>query len=89
MDFPGGLVVKNPQEMWVQTLGGEDPLEKKMLIYFGILAWRILWMEEPGKLQSRRSQKSQTLTYWLNNNKDTDIINIPYILIAPFLLLRN
>ena len=51
MDFPGGLVVKNPQEMWVQTLDWEGPLEKKMLIYSGILAWRILWKEEPGKLQ--------------------------------------
>ena len=56
-------MVRNPQEMWVQTLDWEGPLEKKMLIYSGILAWRILWMEEPGGLQSRGSQKSQTLTY--------------------------
>ena len=42
--FPGGLVVKNPptmQEIWVQSLGWEDPLEEGMVIHFGILAWRV------------------------------------------------
>ena len=36
------------QETWVQSLGGEDPLEKEMATYSSILAWRILWTEEPG-----------------------------------------
>ena len=36
------------QEMWVQSLGGEDPLEKGMATYSSILAWRISWTEEPG-----------------------------------------
>ena len=45
------------QETWVQSLGQEDPLEKKMVTHSGILAWRILWMEEPGRLQSMVSQR--------------------------------
>ena len=43
------------QEVWVRSLGGEDPLEEEM----AILAWRIQWTEEPGGLQSVGSQ-SQT-----------------------------
>ena len=41
-------------------LGWEDPLEKKMETHSNTLAWKILWTEEPGRLQSMRSQKSQT-----------------------------
>ena len=40
------------QEIWVQSLGQEDPLEKKMAIHPSIIAWRIPWAEEPGGLQS-------------------------------------
>ena len=40
------------QEMWVQSLGWEDPLEKEIPIHSSILAWRIPWSEEPGGLQS-------------------------------------
>ena len=40
------------QETQVQSLGQEDPLEKGMATHSSILAWRILWMEEPGGLQS-------------------------------------
>ena len=36
--------------MWVQFLGREDPLEEGMATYFSILAWRIPWTEEPGRL---------------------------------------
>ena len=36
------------QEIWVQSLGGEDPLEKGMATHSRILAWRIPWTEEPG-----------------------------------------
>ena len=45
------------QETWVQTLGWEDPLEKGMATHPIILAWRIPWMEEPGRLQSMGSQR--------------------------------
>ena len=38
------------QETWVQPLGWEDPLEKEMATHSRILAWKIPWMEEPGKL---------------------------------------
>ena len=40
------------QEMWVQSLGWEDPLEKEMATRSGILAWKIPWTEEPGGLKS-------------------------------------
>ena len=56
-------LVKNPpamQETYVQSLGWEDPLEKEMATLSSILAWRIPWTEEPGKLQSTGVTKSQT-----------------------------
>ena len=45
------------QETWVQFLGWEDPLEKEMATYSSILAWRIPWTEEPGRLQSMGLQR--------------------------------
>ena len=44
-------------ETWVRFLGREDPLEKEMAIHSSILAWKIPWMEEPGRLQSMGSQR--------------------------------
>ena len=44
----------------MQFLGPEDPLEKEMETHSGILAWRILWTEEPDGLQSMGSQESDT-----------------------------
>ena len=44
------------QEAQVQSLGWKDPLEKVMATHSSILAWRIPWTEEPGGLQSRKSQ---------------------------------
>jgi len=38
------------QEMWIHSLGGENPLEKEMATNSGILAWKIPWTEEPGRL---------------------------------------
>ena len=61
--FPSGLVVKNPramqelQKLWVQSSGQEDPLVKEMATQSSILAWKILWTEEPGGLQSMGSQR--------------------------------
>ena len=43
------------QEMWVRSLVWEDPLEEEMATHSSILAWRILWTEEPGGLQSMGS----------------------------------
>ena len=45
------------QETLVQSLGWEDPLEKEMATHSSILAWKILWMEEPSRLQSMGSQR--------------------------------
>ena len=45
------------QEMWVWSLGQEDPLEKGMATHSSIHAWKILWTEEPGRLQSKMSQR--------------------------------
>ena len=58
--FPVAQTVKNllaVQETRVQSLGWEDPLEKGMAIHSSMLAWRILWTEEPGGLQSVGSQR--------------------------------
>ena len=48
------------QEMWIQSLGWEDPLDKEMATHSSILVWEIPWAEEPGRLQSMGSQKSLT-----------------------------
>ena len=45
------------QETWVQSLGWEDLLEKEMATHSSILAWKIPWTEEPGRLQSMGSQR--------------------------------
>ena len=45
------------RETWVQSLGQEDPLEKEMATHSSILAWKIPWTEEPGRLQSMESQR--------------------------------
>ena len=45
------------RETWVRPLGWEDPLEKEMATHSSILAWRIPWTEEPGRLQSMGSQR--------------------------------
>ena len=45
------------QETWVQSLGQEDPLEKEMATHSIILAWRIPWMEELGRVQSMGSKR--------------------------------
>ena len=52
--FPGGSALKNlpaMQEIWVQSLGREDSLEKEMATHPSILAWKIPWAGEPGGLQ--------------------------------------
>ena len=59
--FPGSTVVRTHLSMWarqemqVQSLGREEPLEEEMATHSSILAWRIPWTEEPGGLQSMGS----------------------------------
>ena len=53
-------MVKRLPAMWktqVHSLGQEDPLEKEVAIHSSILAWKIPWTEEPGRLQSMGSQR--------------------------------
>ena len=45
------------QKTWVQSLGGEEPLEKEMATHSNILAWEIPGTEEPSRLQSMGSQR--------------------------------
>ena len=70
--FPGGSVVKNmpasagdsgsiPESGRSTGEGNSNPL--------GILAWKILWTEEPGEVQVHRVTKESDTTFWLNNNK--------------------
>ena len=57
------------RETWLQSLGQEDPLEKRMATQSSFLAWRILWTEEPGGLQSMESQRvgtTEQLTFSLD-----------------------
>ena len=71
MGFPGGSRVKNLpaiQEMWVQSLGQEDPLEKGMAAHSSILAWEIPWTEEPGGPQSmglKELDTTERLTHFI------------------------
>ena len=86
--FPAGTSGKEPtsqcrrHKMWVGSLGQEDPLEEAMATHSRILAWRIPWTEEPGGLQSIRSQRvrhnwidsththTHTHTHTLEKSKD-------------------
>ena len=45
------------QETWVRSLDWEDPLEKEMAAHSSILAWKIPWTVEPGRLRSMGSQR--------------------------------
>ena len=58
-------MVKHLPIMWetqVQSLGWEDPLEKEMATHSNTLAWKILWMEKPGRLQSMGVTKKSDMT---------------------------
>ena len=60
MTSPVAQMVKHLPTMWetqVQSLGQEDLLEKEMAINSSILAWKMLWMEKPGRLQSMGLQR--------------------------------
>ena len=71
------------QETWVWSLGWEDPLEKEMATHSSILAWRIPWMEEPGRLQSTGLQRvghnwatSLSLFTWKSSDVNTSAEDI-------------
>ena len=66
--FPGGSAIKNPpatqemQEIWAQSLGGEEPLERGMATHSSILAWRVPWTEQPGRLQGHKESDMTEVT---------------------------
>ena len=71
LGLPSGSAVKHPpallelQEVWVGFLGREDPLEEGIATYSSILAWRIQWTEELGRLQScGRKELDMTDVTW-------------------------
>ena len=74
--FPGKeSVVKNlpaTQEIQVQSLGQEDPLQKEMATHSSVLAWEIPWTEETGGLQSLGSQRVRDYT------KSNTVLNSKY-----------
>ena len=51
------LLREESPEMWVRSLGQEDPQEEEMATHSSILAWKIPWTEEPGGLQSMGLQR--------------------------------
>ena len=64
---------------WVQSLGWEDPLEKKMATHSSTLAWRISWREEPGRVlvhgvaKSRTRLSDFTFTHWRRKWRPTPV----------------
>ena len=83
--FPSGSDGKESQsavqETWVPCLGQEDPLEMGMATHTSVLAWRIPWTEEPGRLQSMGSQRVRhdwatstfTVTQQIISSSDCDV----------------
>ena len=68
MGFPGGSMIKNMpamQQTWVQSLGGEDPLEEGLATHSTILSWRIPWTESPsGYSPWDRKESDATEVTW-------------------------
>ena len=62
------------QDPWVPSLGGKDPLENGMTTHSSILAWRIPWTEEPGKLQSMGGHKESDTTERLTHNLPKEVL---------------
>ena len=73
-ETPGKAICLPVQEMQVQSLGGEDPLEEEMAPHSSILAWRIPRTEESGQLQSMGSQRVRhdRVTEQAHSDTDTD-----------------
>ena len=78
-DFPDGSDgLSTMQETWVRSLGGEDLLEKEMETHSSTLAWKIPWMEEPGRLHPMGSQ-SRTRLSDVNVN-----VNVVLLKLTPY-----
>ena len=67
------------QETQVESLGWEDALEKGMATHSSILAWRIPWTEEPGRLQSMGLQRvGHTSSFYVTSNGKSYKIIVQY-----------
>ena len=73
LGLPRGSEIKNSsaiqkqQEIWVQSLDWEDPLKEEMTTHSSILAWKITWTEDPGRVQSmelRRVERRKSEIMW-------------------------
>ena len=90
MGFHGGSAVKSPlamqepQEMRVPPLGWEDPLEEGMAAHSSILAWRIPWTEEPGRLLSTGLQRVDTTEATENAGTRRDTYRSSYKIIHKY-----
>ena len=63
------------QETWVRSLGWEDPLEKDRATHSSILAWKIPWTEEPGRLHSPWGRKGHDFTFTFFRKLTNLVIN--------------
>ena len=75
--------MQEAQETWVQFQGPEDPLEEGRATHSSILAGRIPWTEEPGRLQSRGVSKSQTQLNTHTHSSSTSWVQVCDALILP------
>ena len=71
--------MQETQEARVQSPGWEDPLEEGMTTHSSIVAWRIPWIEEPGRLQSMGTQEPN-----MTKQQSTCIINLSHKLLSSF-----
>ena len=62
--------MQETQGTWVQSLDREDPLEEDMAPHSSILAWRIPWMEQPGRLQTTGSQRVNTTEHTKDSSQE-------------------
>ena len=78
--FSGGSAVKNPPAI-EGSLSWKDPLEKDVATHSSILAWRIPWTEEPGRLQSMESQRvgHDWVTWVISDQLTLSVLNPPLI----------
>ena len=82
--FPEGLsgeesACQEMQETWVRSLSRENPLKEELAAHSSILAWRISWTEEPGRLQSMELQSQTQLS-----DKATVLIQKTLVFISVF-----
>ena len=80
------------QETRVQSLDREDPLEKEMATLSSILAWRIPWMEEPGRLQSTGSQRVRhnwVLITVLKHPASIQLLSCVWLFVTPWSVARQ